>query len=154
MKRRKVSMADVKKLPQDYREGRLPKEFIAELEKQSGQSIKEIVARVETAFHRKSHHIEGMSLPELRKWHGRKDYLSDAEKQEYAAANSCTYEEFASMATAELEAREKRNNERRLRDQVRQNKRHKTHMDQLVKEGKATTDGLCYVTTLDHVLEY
>lgn len=44
-------MADVKKFPQDYREGILPKEFIAELEKQSGQSIEEIVAGIEVLSH-------------------------------------------------------------------------------------------------------
>lgn len=154
MMRRKVTQADVKRFPQEYREGKVSREFIAELERQSGQSIEEIVARIETAFSRKSHRVDGMTLPELRKWQKVKDSLSDAEKQAYADANDCTYEEFEHMAVEELKEREKRNYEKRMRSQIRQMQRHNAYMDRLVEEGKATTDGTCYVTTLDHILGY
>lgn len=154
MKRRKVTQADVKRLPQDYREGKLSKEFIVELERQSGLTIEELVVKIETAFSRKSHRIDGMTLPELRKWQKKKDSLSNAERQEYADANGCTYEEFEHMAAEELEEREKRNYEKRMRSQIRQMQRHNAYMDRLVEEGKATTDGTCYVTTLDHILGY
>ena len=152
MKRRKVSMADVKRFPQDYRAGKVSKEFIVELEKQSGQSIEAIVERIESAFARKSHRIDGMTLTELRRWYKRKDMLSDEEKLSYADANGCTYEEYERLALAELKMREKTNNDRKRRELIRSMQSGNEHMNQLVKEGKATTDGLCYVTTLDHVV--
>lgn len=151
MKRRNVSMTDVKMFPQYYRAGKVSKEFIAELEKQSGQSIEKLVERIKSVFARKSHHIDGMTLPELRRWHKRKDILSDEEKLSYANANGCTYEEYERMALTELEMREKANNDRKRRELIRSMHRSNAHMDQLVKEEKATTDGLCYVTRLDHV---
>lgn len=154
MKRKRVTQADLKRLPQDYREGKLSKDFITELEKRTGKSIEEIIVKIETAFDIKSHSIQGMTLPELRKWYRRKDNLSDVEKKAYADANDCTYVEYECMATAELHVRERQNNERRMRERIRQIQRDNAYMDQLVAEGKATKDGPFYVTTLDHILGY
>jgi hypothetical protein len=151
MKRRNITQAEAKRFLQLYRNGQLPQELIRELEKQSGQSIEKLVERIESVFARKSHHIDGMTLPELRRWHKRKDILSDEEKLSYANANGCTYEEYEHLALAELERREKSNDDRKRQELIRSMQKSNAHMDQLVKEGKATTDGLCYVTSLDHV---
>ena len=151
MKRSKVTQADMRRFLQDYRDGKLPRELIRELEEQSGQSIDELVAKIESAFTRKSHRIDGMTLPELRRWHKKKDLLSDDEKQAYAEANGCTYEEYARLALKELEIREKANNDRKRREVIRSMQRSNAYMDQLVKEGKATTDGRYYVTSIEHI---
>lgn len=152
MKRRNTTQAEAKRFLQLYRNGQLPQELIRELEKQSGQPIEKLVERIESVFEQKSHHIDGMTLPELRRWHKRKDILSDEEKLSYANANGCTYEEYEHLALAELERREKSNDDRKRQELIRSMQKSNAHMDQLVKEGKATTDGLCYVTSLEHIL--
>lgn len=153
MKRRNITQAEAKRFLQLYRDGQLPQELIRELEKQSGQSIEKLVERIESVFVQKSHRIDGMTLSELRRWYKRKDILSDEEKLSYANANGCTYEEYERLALAELEKREKANGDRKRRELIRRMHRSNAYMDQLVKEGKATTDGRCYVTSLEHILD-
>ena len=112
MKRRNTTQAEAKRFLQLYRNGQLPQELIRELEKQSGQPIEKLVERIESVYEQKSHHIDGMTLPELRRWHKRKDILSDEEKLSYANANGCTYEEYEHLALTEWERREKTNNDK------------------------------------------
>ena len=148
MARKRVSQADLKKLARDYRAGRLSPELIAKLEKANGRTMEELVTEIEKTFDRKSHHVNGMTITELRKWRQSRDGLTEEEKARYAEANGCTYEEFEQAALERLEAFENRpapgsagDLEREIDALLAKVKREEKLIDQLVELGLARREG-------------
>lgn len=153
MRNNRMSLRTMKEIAEDYRNGRLPEDVIAQLEKTNGKSIEELIALIDSILYDKHFSLKGMTLPELRRWKRNKDTLSEEEKQMYARVNGCTCERFEEVALRYIEYRETKNNEKKYLKRSREMEQMKRHMDQMVAEGKATTDdGICYVTTLSNVI--
>ena len=92
-------------LSKDYKAGEIPEETIKKIEKANNRSIEEIVAYIDKLFEYKRHHLETMTIPDIRKWVSKKK-ISDEEKKLYADVNKCTYEEALNKAKEKLEEHE------------------------------------------------
>lgn len=92
----------MKELIKDYKTGKIPDEQIKEIEKAIGCSMEDAVANMDKFLDYKKHHVEAMSITDLRRWVEKKR-VSDEDKKRYAEVNKCTYEEALHKAKERLE---------------------------------------------------
>lgn len=97
-----MTQKDMLQLSKDFKAGVIPEETIKEIEKINNRSIEEIVAYIDRIFLVKKHHLEVMTIPDIRKWLNKKK-ISEEEKKFYADVNNCTYEEAVRKAKERLE---------------------------------------------------
>ena len=96
-----MTQKEMLKVSKDYKAGKLSEDMIKILEEVNNRSIDEIITFIDNFFDTKSHHLNAMTVTDIRKWLKKKK-VSDEEKQKYAEVNKCTYEEAVKKAKARL----------------------------------------------------
>lgn len=96
-----MTQEEMLKVSKDYKAGKLSEDMIKILEEANNRSIDEVIAFIDNFFDTKKHHLNAMTITDIRKWLKKKK-VSDEEKQKYAEVNKCTYEEAVKKAKARL----------------------------------------------------
>jgi len=96
-----------------------------------------------------------MTLTELKRWDKSKCTLTVKEKEEYAEANGCSYEEFEKIAEERLEQLQVMNWEKKMRRQIKETEELRVYLQGLVEKGLATTeDGVRYEVPSENAIYY
>jgi len=155
MARKKANISELKRLVCEYRAGRLSPEIIVEIEKNNGMYIEELVSKIEMALRKRSHCLGFMTLTELKRWDKSKCTLTVKEKEEYAEANGCSYEEFEKIAEERLEQLQVMSWEKKMRRQIKETEELRVYLQGLVEKGLATTeDGVRYEVPSENAIYY
>ena len=149
----KTKIAGMRKLVKAYRSGNISKEEITEIERVNGMGIEELMTKMEAALNMVSHKLGLMTITELKRWKKGEASISEQEKEAYASANHCTYEQFVEAANNWLDQHEARRTQTWVRQMLKETEEESVRLHKLVEEGKATTeDGKTFVIPLENMI--
>ena len=149
------SISERRQIVQKYEKSKQLSEEIANIEEKSGKWIGELAGRFEEMLYLRSHCWCLMTLAELRAWNQEKAFLTDEEKQLYAARSGCSYDVFEELASERLMHLEIMSWRQKSRRREQENKELRLFLQELEKKGKAITkDGECYIVPSENTVFY
>ena len=150
-----ASISERRQIVQKYEKSKQLSEEIANIEEKYGKWIGELAGRFEEMLYLRSHCWCLMTLAELRAWNEGKAFLTDEEKQLYAARSGCSYDVFEELASERLMHLEIMSWRQKSCKREKENKELRLYLQELEKKGKAITkDGKCYIVPSENTVFY
>ena len=148
-----TSISERRQIVRKYEKSKQLSEEIAKVEEKYGMWIGELADRFEEMLYERSHCWFLMTLAELRAWNKGKAFLTDEEKQLYAAQSGCSYDVFEELASERLMHLEIVSWRQKSRMREQENKELQSYLQELEKKGKAfTKDGKCYIVPSENTV--
>ena len=150
-----ASVSERRQIVRKYEKSKQLSEEIANIEEKYGMWIGELAGRFEEMLYLRSHCWCLMTLAELRAWNEGKAFLTDEEKQLYAARSGCSYDVFEELASERLMHLEIMSWRQKSRRREQENKELQSYLRELERKGKAVTkDGKCYIVPSENTVFY